>query len=583
MKQSERLWRLDHATTVGLSSSFNGELLSLDVLQSITLHPIKIPGEFYRLDNFLLQRRIMELRQRQLALRREIVAHIEPPRPREFPLKRTDVHDFDFISNYELFASSFQAPRRGFEGFWRRTLKELKRELNELLFRLQADRHRGRNGLVQMYNIDYGHMRYHPLRGLEVIMQISQPIERRFLVRRALAALLFRVDDLQSAHSIRFDQHQNRAEEAEEDTSSTFFSFINIFRSQVKTKKQQRRDDLEMDGPPQEASSLSLASVPFSDPRHSEWHVDEQIVNKTVNFVMPLKGRWSTFRRFMVNWERVVLGDKHERHVRLVVVLFEKQPKAVATTTSRQSELTVRLFERLRAKYGDRQLHMDTLRLVVVRNASGAGGGGGGGGEFSRSVGCETGAALFNVDDLLFFIDVDIVFDAGFLARVRLNTIRNRQVYYPIVFSQYDNMHVDIVDAIGGALNKKSKNNKSQGGEAEYDFREAKGFWRQFGYGMLGAYLDDLRKVGGFDQTIVGWGYEDVDVLAKFIKHNMTLLRSVDPGLVHIFHRMECNAAKLNAQQMKMCTGSKASLVASQRRFANFVYQRKDSLLKNVQ
>ena len=144
-------------------------------------------------------------------------------------------------------------------------------------------------------------------------------------------------------------------------------------------------------------------------------------------------------------------------------------------------------------------------------------------------------------------------------------------------------MHVDIVDAIGGALNKKSKNNKSQGGEAEYDFREAKGFWRQFGYGMLGAYLDDLRKVGGFDQTIVGWGYEDVDVLAKFIKHNMTLLRSVDPGLVHIFHRMECNAAKLNAQQMKMCTGSKASLVASQRRFANFVYQRKDSLLKNVQ
>ena len=57
---------------------------------------------------------------------------------------------------------------------------------------------------------------------------------------------------------------------------------------------------------------------------------------------------------------------------------------------------------------------------------------------FSRSIGCELGAALFDTNELIFFVDVDIMFTNEFLLRARLNTIEYKQVYYPIVFSEYD-------------------------------------------------------------------------------------------------------------------------------------------------
>jgi len=48
------------------------------------------------------------------------------------------------------------------------------------------------------------------------------------------------------------------------------------------------------------------------------------------------------------------------------------------------------------------------------------------------------GASLFGLHELIFFVDVDIAFTADFLLRARLNTIEYRQVYYPIVFSEYN-------------------------------------------------------------------------------------------------------------------------------------------------
>jgi chondroitin sulfate synthase len=50
----------------------------------------------------------------------------------------------------------------------------------------------------------------------------------------------------------------------------------------------------------------------------------------------------------------------------------------------------------------------------------------------------DLGMSQCSDDSLLFFIDVDILFDNDTLSRIRRNTIKNVQVYYPIVFSQYD-------------------------------------------------------------------------------------------------------------------------------------------------
>lgn len=94
-------------------------------------------------------------------------------------------------------------------------------------------------------------------------------------------------------------------------------------------------------------------------------------------------------------------------------------------------------------------------------------------------------------------------------------------------------------------------------------------------------YNSDLRRVGGFDVSIVGWGKEDVDLYEKFIRSNLTVFRAVDVGLVHVFHKIECDPA-LAEEQMIMCLGSKATSIASQRQLARIVLKNKDILLSKT-
>lgn len=62
-------------------------------------------------------------------------------------------------------------------------------------------------------------------------------------------------------------------------------------------------------------------------------------------------------------------------------------------------------------------------------------------GEFSRGVALEIGASHFSNDSLLFFCDVDVVFNANFLRKCRSNTVRGESVYYPVLFSEFDPSH----------------------------------------------------------------------------------------------------------------------------------------------
>lgn len=133
--------------------------------------------------------------------------------------------------------------------------------------------------------------------------------------------------------------------------------------------------------------------------------------------MVPLSGRWETFKRFMRNYEDVCL--KSGESTRLAVVLFENEatrPIQDDENNGRyylQSQLITRMFQKMRSKY-----NLGELDLVLVVNGS----------SFSRSIGCELGASQFSSDSLIFFVDVDIVFTADFLLRARLNTIEFKQV-----------------------------------------------------------------------------------------------------------------------------------------------------------
>ena len=54
------------------NNAYTGDLLSHEVLRAISLHPIKISKYQYRLHNFMNLRKMIDLRQRYLSLKREI-------------------------------------------------------------------------------------------------------------------------------------------------------------------------------------------------------------------------------------------------------------------------------------------------------------------------------------------------------------------------------------------------------------------------------------------------------------------------------------------------------------------------------
>jgi chondroitin sulfate synthase len=192
--------------------------------------------------------------------------------------------------------------------------------------------------------------------------------------------------------------------------------------------------------------------------------------------------------------------------------------------------------------------------------------------QFSRSIACELGASLYKPKSLTFFIDVDMAFSRDVLLRVRLNTIEGKQVYLPIVFSEY-NPNPDLLSAVRMNENKVYENKE------HFNFNSDVGYWRQYGFGMVSIYNTDLKNIGGYNTSIVGWGKEDVDLFDKLLASNLTLFRSVDPGLVHVFHKIECDP-NLASDQLAMCHGTKSTSLASQRRLAYYFFMEMIHLIK---
>ncbi|KJH51102.1 chondroitin N-acetylgalactosaminyltransferase [Dictyocaulus viviparus] len=251
-----------------------------------------------------------------------------------------------------------------------------------------------------------------------------------------------------------------------------------------------------------------------SNLRRSSNFTDE---NSHLHMILPLKGRAEVFSRFAGHLKNICAraGD-----ISLVVVLYESEDE----TTNRAT------IEELRQSF---------VRVEVIEMDKAP---------FSRGVALMKGAERVPNNGLMFFTDVDMLFTCDALHRVRLNTILNAQVYFPIVFSEF-------------SPESWSENDRLLADAFHYGRR--RGYFRHFGYGLAALYKADLVAVGGFDTKIEGWGLEDVDLFEKVVKHGrLRIIRSPEPGLVHIYHPIHCPESMPQAQR-QMCHGSKAASLAS--------------------
>ena len=241
-----------------------------------------------------------------------------------------------------------------------------------------------------------------------------------------------------------------------------------------------------------------------------------------VHFLVPLEGRLETFRRFMKNFEEVCL--KPQLRVKLVV--------AYSSSVSSPHQ-----HKAIMKQYQDKYPLAGLIWLDVAGN-------------FSRGIALSLAADEFDQTALLFLCDVDLIFNNEFIERCRMNTMLGKQVYFPIMFSQFD---PEI-----------SHTNNNKPG-SYYTIVKDAGIWRTYSYGPACMYHQDLHAVGGFDTSIKGWGWEDVDLYEKFVNHTkIDVFRSADPGLIHVYHPVKCDP-NLPARQMTSCQGSQASGLASQK------------------
>ena len=241
-----------------------------------------------------------------------------------------------------------------------------------------------------------------------------------------------------------------------------------------------------------------------------------------VHFIVPLEGRLETFRRFMKNFELVCL--KELRRVKLVVAYSS------SVSSPREHKAIIKKYQK---KYPEAELIWFDVR-----------------GNFSRGIALSLAANKFNQAALLFLCDVDLIFNSEFIDRCRLNTALGKRVYFPIMFSQFDP--------------ELTYSNKTQP-DSHFTINKDAGIWRSFSYGPACIYHRDMDAVGGFDKSIKGWGLEDVDLFRKFVNHpEIEVLRAADPGLIHVYHKINCDPA-LPVLQYTQCQGSKASILASQK------------------
>ena len=237
--------------------------------------------------------------------------------------------------------------------------------------------------------------------------------------------------------------------------------------------------------------------------------------SQAVNIIVPLSGRVEAFNRFVDNFKRVLTKDKY---ITLAVVLFPDTQ-------------SVEQFSQLNEIVAEMRDSGISVKVAQM------------GGFFSRAAALQRGSAMFKRDDLLLFLDVDMQFSEEVISRVRLNTVQRKQMYFPIVFSQYSPEFVpqDITSR---------------------DLNESTGYWRQFGFGIVSLYNSDLQSVGGFNVSIHGWGMEDVNFYDRVIRSNLTIFRSIEPHLVHIYHDIHCDRS-LTPLQYEMCLGTKLTSLGS--------------------
>ncbi|KAH8367665.1 hypothetical protein KR084_001326 [Drosophila pseudotakahashii] len=533
-------------------NAYTGKLKRKEIHNAITLHPIKQAPLMYRLHSYVQGLKAEEMRQESLLLHRDIkrmakylevpdestymlpsvspdsdsgkrhfqdhnILGISPELNKFVPGSTDDLLDWSFIAR-SLYSATSANPKQKIDSAMREGLEDVITEVMENIN--NYSRQRGR--VIEFRELLYGYHRLDALHGQDLILDLLL-IYKKYRGKK-MTVPVRRHLYVQRAFTGIF------VKEFDED-------FYNV------TLQQSLLGSLFQNG-------MARLSSHFTMPSGLLPPTQDKIV-----FVLPIAGRLGTFERFLRTYERVCV--RGEQHCDLLVVIFGP-PDELGDH--------LQLLHDLHARHVYQQVNW------IQRSSA-----------FSRGVALDVAArsSYIRQEDIILFIDVDMVFEVETLQRVRMHTLRGKQVYLPIVFSQYDPQRRS--SAAGGS---------SDEGEGSPRIDDERGYFRQFGFGICAIYKSDIldEDINGFDKDITGWGLEDVKFLEKIVRvgtrqrgflantaelamdyneaaeqwRRLSVFRAPDPTLVHIYHDISCDV-QLDAPQYNMCLGTKANSLGSTR------------------
>ncbi|KAJ8937489.1 hypothetical protein NQ314_011879 [Rhamnusium bicolor] len=518
-------------------AAFTGDLKQKEVHRAITLHPVKQPQSMYRLHKYVKSLKIQDGKQKSILLHRDIAASMTELGYRVsrldvaelvknlplFPnhrgsdgylgdtnilgmptnINRYTPHSLSDLLEWELISKTSYShrdlnPRKRIGSSLKEGLSDVVREVMELINSFSKQRGR----VIDFKEILYGYWRMDPIYGVDLILDL-------LLVYRKYRGHKMTVQVRRHAY-------------IQQTFTGVFVKEVNTYVFPTASEKPRTTEPLPA---PQKIvhqifSKLSENLQPILSTTNSSRKI-------YVNFILPLSGRYDIFKRFLKMYEYVCLRE--DEPTRLHVILFTDE------NVPEDFYKSVKLIENLREQYQHNEIQ------IIYSNET-----------FTRGKALQLGVnSLPDDDELMLFIDVDMVFDQKSLERIRRNTIKNKMVYFPIVYSLYN----------------PSLLNKSYIGSDYMTFGadivdEKNGFWRQFGFGIVSLYKSDYLNLGGFNLMISGWGYEDVTFYDNAIKSGLIIIRTVDPSLIHVFHSVNCDTG-LDIEQKSMCMGTQASTLGS--------------------
>ena len=237
--------------------------------------------------------------------------------------------------------------------------------------------------------------------------------------------------------------------------------------------------------------------------------------NTKVAFVVPAPPVSKSFQRFMMSFENSLLAHNPPEYVTLLIILY---PNTATGPINKNVYTTVQLVELYRKKYPQAD-----LQILITQNP------------FSRLEAFMLASKEFPTYELLFLADIHIDFSNQFLQRCRMNTIINRQVYFPAVYNPHD-------------PSKFHKSRMLHPYATRFQIKAKLGYWMQGSYHLTCIYNEDLIKVLELSKDHPKLGLVDLVILSG----QLSIFRAADPGLIHLWQD-GCKEYTLGHREKALC------------------------------